>query len=306
MHSLFSILSINGGGILGVGVLWAISQVFAKPKEEFNVFAGTSVGALIIGLLLVKKDSKTALKTFLQYYPRIFKKRWPWQLALGRSKYTNDYYKCLKEIFGDLKCEDVIQRFFITSVRTDGEKGFKVWSNQDKGVYFRDVMASSMVAPNFFERILIYVKGLYEGCFVDGGLAQNNPSMCAISALLNDGVDLEHIRCLNFGTSGKRSGEKLPVRFFRTKMLKWIIENITVWNVQATDYFCRSLLGDRYVSLKPDNLSHIAMDDVESVDEIIQIWDGYIAYRKASMIEFSSGILMGWDGSSELGRSNRD
>lgn len=198
-----TILSIDGGGIRGIipAILLAEMEKVTGKKiyELFDFFTGTSTGG-ILTLLLNRpnplpaseliglyngKDGKMIFKkncfTFLNY---VFK---------GPKYNKTGIESVLSEKLGNTCLKDTLKPVLITSYETECRNA-TFFSNYDcryKDLYLKDIARATSAAPTYFEPLNLQNKGT----FVDGGVAANNPAMCAyvevLKLLKKEGIDPE-------------------------------------------------------------------------------------------------------------------
>lgn len=194
------ILALDGGGVRGVVTLHLIASLetyLGKPAcEFFDMFAGTSTGAIIAALLAFKRMSAAeVLELYRSLIPRVFRPGWRklFRLFVPRIYSTELVLQTLKEVFGDQLLGDLAalrpanpQAILLTThdlVRNE-EIFLSNYPFQTGSVNFgptwtvRDaVAASAFSAPWYF--------GPFQGRFIDGGISIfNTPArQAAIEAL---------------------------------------------------------------------------------------------------------------------------
>ncbi|MBW4591997.1 MAG: patatin-like phospholipase family protein [Brasilonema angustatum HA4187-MV1] len=189
----FHILSLDGGGSLGVytlGVLEKVEELLGEPLyKKFQLIYGTSTGS-IIGSLLARGESVSEIsKKYFQYIPDIMSHR-------SSSKRSQALKKCANEVFQDYEFNDENFKTLIGVVATNyeyrrpmifkssrslfqggnGEPGF--------GCKIADVVVASCSASPFFDihKISTTIAGKPEMPeMIDGGFVANNPTLFAIT-----------------------------------------------------------------------------------------------------------------------------
>lgn len=209
---IFKILSIDGGGILGlysVDILKRIQAEFINNKsfsEEFQLITGTSTGGIIaLGLALGKSPEEIS-----QFYKDYAKKIFPWWRrvifpgGLVHNKYSNKELRNALEIFfKDSTISDCKTAVCIPVVDVSNYQPmiFKANNNgtqrRDLDVKLKDIALATSSAPSFFP---IYSFDEYRG-LMDGGLWQNNPALCGLIEACNCFVgpdkDYDRIRIMS-------------------------------------------------------------------------------------------------------------
>jgi patatin-like phospholipase/acyl hydrolase len=193
----FQILSLSGGGFLGLYTACVLAELEAqarKPVAEcFDLIAGTSIGG-IIALGLAKGASAESIRdAFINDGPNIFSTSRPPQSTFGKrlslldnatsAKYSSCVLKgTIEGIVGkDAKIGDLPHRTMIPTVnltkgspqvfKTDHHPTFQ----RDWKVPIVDVALATSAAPTFFP--LHKIGG---ELFADGGLYANSPDDLAL------------------------------------------------------------------------------------------------------------------------------
>lgn len=195
------ILSIDGGGIRGIipAILLAeIEKVTGKKIYElFDFFAGTSTGGILT--LLLNKPNPLPASELIQVYngsdgKKIFKKNFFTLLNYifkGPKYDKTGIESVLTENLGDTCLKDTLKPVLITSYETECRNAtfFSSYDCRYKDLYLKDAARATSAAPTYFEPMNIKCKGT----FIDGGVAANNPAMCAyvevLKLLKKQGID---------------------------------------------------------------------------------------------------------------------
>jgi patatin-like phospholipase/acyl hydrolase len=207
----FYILSLDGGGSLGVytlGVLEQVEKLVGKPlSQKFGLIYGTSTGSIIGSLLALGKSVSEISDIYFNYIPRI--------MTLGNS---SERSKALKEcayaneVFGNKKFDHQSFKTYNCVVSTNYQFRrpmiFKSSTNlfiggigvPGFGCTISDAVVASCSAYPFFERPIISTVNLGELEMLDGGFVANNPTLFAITdAVQALGKSEDTIRVLNIG-----------------------------------------------------------------------------------------------------------
>jgi hypothetical protein len=207
------IISLDGGGIRGIltlQLLKKIEEIAGLKLNQFcDLFAGTSTGAIIAGLMAFGLSAEEIERLYIQLVTKVFQKR-----SILANRYVNppaysknNYRQALKEVLGDHTLKDACAKsnvdIFITAKDiTDNEETYFTCFNNDgiKGTYqnalLRTVLEATMSAPTYFNPL---------ERFIDGGTTTyNNPSLAALmEAIRYDGsgkYQLSDITMFSFGT----------------------------------------------------------------------------------------------------------
>jgi patatin-like phospholipase/acyl hydrolase len=191
----WTILSVNGGGIRGIipaTVLDRIEKRTGRPISSlFKIIAGTSTGAILTaGLTLPDccgQPAYTAEQMSDLYFkegPAIFDKnliREGWELFVtGVAKYlASGIDEVLKKYFGAAKYKDQLCKLICAAYEAQQRQAW-FFKNYDENDGARDtayVCRASSAAPTYFPPL----QNGENGCFIDGGVAANDPAVCAFA-----------------------------------------------------------------------------------------------------------------------------
>jgi hypothetical protein len=183
------ILEVDGGGIKGmipITVLKEIERVVGKPIYEiFDLMVGTSVGAIICGVLASGKTSACRLNDFmLKVIPEMF--HWRMRVPFVQPKYSRkafiNYFS--DEVGIDFQMSSCVTKFMCTSVsKVDGRTHFfKGWEKKDGKLKLIDAIHRSYAAPIFFGHIVDKEAGQV---WLDGGTGNEN---CPLGETLTEAV----------------------------------------------------------------------------------------------------------------------
>jgi len=285
-HTPKSLLSINGGGLYGVGVANWLSKFDPKWKPDY--IAGTSVGSIIGSLIAIGKPYKVVADMFNGDLPKkIFSKPgFPKNILPTGYTYDNvEAQKVLKEQFGDLKVKDTKIPLIIVAWNYSKKKA-KVFTHKHNSDYFlRDAVLASMSAPTYFP--ICELKDPSSGKsdqLGDGGVCGNDPSMAGIAAMREDRIRVMDIRCLSLATSGwpdeKKIGPGTAVSW-----LPIVVGILTTGNADYSSYCAQQMLNDSYMQVIPK----IPQGDMDDFKLIPKIRDSWMAVDAQPAIDFLAG-----------------
>lgn len=221
----FKILCIDGGGLKGVFTVYAIMQLQKEYGinlyDEFDMFVGTSTGALIIALLLTNADFVEAYNDYIDIPNRIFGEknnlfsqlRKTFFAQFDNTNLKNNIYRYTEDMTFD-EFEKIAKKpFLFTATNITeakpvvyGSSHFKFLNQRYKNEKIADALYSSSAAPFYFEPLK---EKLTDNILVDGGLWANNPVMLAITYAVGDlGIKFSNINILSFGQT---STEQLDI-----------------------------------------------------------------------------------------------
>lgn len=198
------ILSVDGGGIRGVipaMILRAIEKKMVTKtyiNDTFEVYSGTSTGALIVLMLNLRNGENVLAYTIndiVKFYnilgPQIFQRSYfRFFTTLGGmtgSKYSSEAIEeQLLKYFQNYRMSDldgnvVIPAFNVNKNRMQFFRTTQARQFPYKDYYIRDIARATSAAPTYFEPAIISpVTIKNEDIFIDGGVGVNNPTISAV------------------------------------------------------------------------------------------------------------------------------
>ncbi len=254
------LLSIDGGGALGIGPLEFLAAAERAPETRealmrVDAYAGTSVGALLVGLRAVGYTWGEARSIFEKECARIFAPAplW-WRLNPCRPLYDGAALtRAARFYLGTVHLDRLPVPLYLPSF--DFATGRpKIWGPRDD-VPLAYAVRCSTAAPTYFPII--------DDRYGDGGLVANNPAMVGVAGCIAEGhADMGYIWCLSLGTNGDAWRD--PGVGHRTKIgwLQPLLDTFMTGNEELGTYQARSLLGARLYRVEPPLGHEIALDDV--------------------------------------------
>jgi patatin-like phospholipase/acyl hydrolase len=283
------ILSIDGGGIRGIVAVLMLKALEKKLQrkivDSFDMFAGTSTGALI-ALMLCSGQSysiEDIFQTYLIDSDKIFSKRWQSFNGWVSPKYSSDVSSAyFKNVFGDLKTSDLKNHIFIPSFDM---KTFKpLFFTKDKKThpdieyYLSDICSATTAAPTFFSPACISsVCKKHEHICIDGGFVANNPSLyAAIETMKTFDVHPEDIVIVSVGTGMTKyiKGEHVKT-WGKIQWASPVSDILIDGNNESVVYACGHYLGAGnffrlQIDLKPYDID-TSMDNIDPKNMIKMI-----------------------------------
>lgn len=254
------ILSISGGGfqaLYNVILLEELEQLAGPVKDSFDLFCGTSAGAVVAAAAARNIPMAELRAGFEKRGAEAFRRRsiaGPRDLwrVFGRSRYMAAPLKMLlDEIAGDVTFAELDVPLAVTAVRLrDGAP--TVFSNQTSPeVKLGDAVMASAAAPTMFPAVSI--KGELHA---DGAIIANAPDLLALELALRAGANADEVSMLSLGSMnacpplGEPADPDMGVldwlrgnRIFRTMMGA---------QAEVTRRLMSSLLGERYTRIDAD------------------------------------------------------
>lgn len=293
------ILSIDGGGIRGLIPAIILAEIEKRTgkvcSELFDIFAGSSTGAIIALALNVPNDQEKAkysandiINLYLEHGKDIFKKPRPFFLKLLLPKYNSKNIEQILNIyFKDISILASIKPLLIPSYemttstpfffKTSKAELFK--EDPNLTLEMKNIARATTAAPTYFSPKKFRIFSNKEQLkFIDGGVFANNPTMCAISEVLKSEKE-ENIFVLSLGTGYYDN----PTKMKTCGLIGWATEilNTTLDGVNDTvDYQARKILSaNSYFRLQPYlTKSTSKMDNVsnKNLTELYKITKEYI------------------------------
>lgn len=233
---LFRILSLDGGGIRGLISATILEYIEAEINaqqqaiapgsphiplhEYFDLIAGTSTGSILAaGIAAKKMTPRELVELYAENGDRIFPywgrlgylspQRFNLLFRYGPSspKFSNQgLIKVLQEYLSDVLLEETYiegetTRLLIPAYDANAREPiiFKNWRKKYPQLRLWEACLASASAPTFFPAYL-FENGERRIAAIDGGIAANNPSSCAVSEAIRLGYSPTEISLLSIGT----------------------------------------------------------------------------------------------------------
>ncbi|MDR2580516.1 MAG: patatin-like phospholipase family protein [Fibromonadaceae bacterium] len=268
-----TLLSIDGGGLFGVGVANWLPKLAGNWK--FDCYAGTSVGSILAACYATGMSPAEVQKLFNSDLPKkMFTKEGGVKGLAGLANYTTKGARdALASVFGDMKVSEVKHPLVIVAWNYNMNKE-KVFSQSSNSSYLlRDAVLASISAPTYFRPLKLKNEEGKEEQLGDGGVCGNDPSLAGITEMLKkQKVDIKDIKCLSIGTTGEPREKKIKISTIKD-WIPILTDVITLGNVAYTSYCVRHILGNRYLKVSPDALPRGSMDNFKLVPKIKEAWE---------------------------------
>ena len=210
MNRPFFILSLDGGGSLGVytlGVLAEVERMLGRPLYEvFDLAYGVSTGSIIASIVALGDPVEpTIADRYFELAPDVLGP------LLARSK-TKALHRHAQRIYGERTFEDFRMDVGILATHLEHNRPmvFKRTTRQaydgpesflpGQGLKISDAILASCAAHPFLKQKRIAMPDFGERTALDGGFSANNPTLFAIADALGPlGVARGDIRILSVG-----------------------------------------------------------------------------------------------------------
>lgn len=315
----YRILSLDGGGIRGIMTAVILSEVerqLNKPlNQHFDLIAGTSTGSILAAAIATGRKSEEIVQLYQRKGRRIFpyssrfslqRLKLILQYGLSAPKYSDEgLISVLKEEFGATKLSDLYDspQLLIVAYDTLNREPivFKSWRKDEH--YFHvslwEACVCSASAPVYFPAHLLQTP-LRKYSVIDGGVAANNPSACALAEAIRLKNKIEDISVLSIGTGDSDR----PIRWENARgwgVSQWIwkgrlIDVLFDASADIHDYITKQVMSEpelenkdcgRYLRLQPE-IDKAAMDEAspEHIAKLVGVAQNYVEENKERLKNF--------------------
>lgn len=276
-------ICFDGGGLRGylsISLFVKIYEAFPSIIEKTTIFAGTSTGSFIAAGLAAGRSPQEIKQFYLDYSKQIFADSlWDNIKDFGRlfgAMYDNKPLKQSLETIFDKLTIGRLKKDVLLPAYNFNEGQAHYFDHTDKDTTLVEACMASSAIPLYFP-----VHRDKEGThWLDGGVAANNPSMCAIAQLLNfkqryNHTELEDIVVLSIGTGFVK---KPKINFANLDLggFQWLKRRDLLARIlleapnESINYQARQLLGNRYFRLNPE-MPQLPLDKIETLSRIDEI-----------------------------------
>ncbi|MEH6592934.1 MAG: patatin-like phospholipase family protein [Halioglobus sp.] len=291
------VLSIDGGGSRGVIPTNVLNYMEQEQKvsirKEFDFFAGVSTGALVAAFLARNAGSMEYLATegySSESMTRIFDKS-IWDKMLGRLQNQPKYDGINKRAYIDKQADgihlnDIVDKHLLILAYDFINRELVTFKNNRGGdsLYnpaLAEICDAATAAPTMYPPVSTTAPK--RRWLVDGAIATNDPSQCAISEALAMGHVLEDIWMLSLGTGqpahdlSQEARDKIGEESRGWGILGWLSNGLLDHMMSASSsvsaHQCEQLLGNRYLRINGelprtlmqiDNTSQVRVEDLKS------------------------------------------
>lgn len=281
----YNILSIDGGGVNVLMSLLLLRRIeAARPGflAASDLFAGTSAGGISAMIVAAEDDPATGLDRAIRFWeasPGFVRRarHTAASFAGTGALYSNRSLRlALQHVLGDKRLRDLPHKVLVASMQLDSKTSnpeYRSWRPRslsnlevEGGAYLNglavDIALRSAAAPMIWP--------VYQG-YVDGGLFANDPSMLALTRVLDERRDPStpggHAREILDDISLFSVGEGQVPHYIQAGTENWgywhwmfhhrrqgaLLELALNSTAEAISEQCRMLLGDhQYYRLNPD------------------------------------------------------
>ena len=292
------ILSIDGGGVRGViptSVLHYLErETHISIREEFDFFAGVSTGALVATYITrnagtletLALDEYSAAGMTKHYFDKSI-----WDKLLGRFQNQPKYDGLgkrahIKAQLGDALINDISDKHLLILAYDFINRELVTFKNNrgEDAAYnppLAEICDAATAAPTMYPPVATTAPK--RRWLVDGALATNDPSHCAISEAFALGHTLDDIWMVSLGTGvplhdlSQEDRDKIGEASRGWGIFGWISNGLLDHMMSASStvspHQCEQLLGKRYLRINGelprklmqiDNTSEVRVEDLRS------------------------------------------
>ena len=291
------ILSVDGGGSRGVIPVNVLNFIEREEqisvRKEFDFFAGVSTGALVAAYLARNVGSMERLVTegySSESMTSIFDKS-IWDKMLGRLQNQPKYDGVNKRAYIDAQADgalinDIVDKHLLILAYDFINRELVTFKNNrgHDSVYnppLAEICDAATAAPTMYPPVATTAPK--RRWLIDGALATNDPSQCAISEALAMGHLLEDIWMLSLGTGkpthdlSQEDRDKIGEKARGWGILDWLTHGLLDHMMSASSsvsaHQCEQLLGERYLRINGelprslmqiDNTAEVRVQDLKS------------------------------------------
>lgn len=266
------VLSLDGGGIRGIGTLVMLSMLEMKTgkraNEMFDLIVGTSTGGISALLLSEGRTATEVLNLYFDKGNQIFQRSW-WNaltnpMGLAGPLYSVDGINAvIQETVGKSRLGDAKLPVAVTTMNVNTGKTVLLSSHEAKtnpesvsNITLGKAARATSAAPTYFEGQMLRVahpekaggkEKAPKNLFVDGGVSANHPGSLALAhakEIFGEGADI-HMVSLGTGVSNplQISARAGILGFGAPSNIPGFFMNNTS---NMTDEFLRTYLHDKY------------------------------------------------------------
>ncbi|GHD30789.1 patatin-like phospholipase family protein [Halioglobus pacificus] len=305
------ILSVDGGGSRGVipaNILMHLQRdLNISLREQFDFFAGVSTGAMIAAYLVCDAGTVDDLANdsySSENLSRIMDKT-VWDRMLGRMQNQPKYDGVNKrayvdEMLGSVCINDIVDKHLLIIAYDFISRDLVAFKNgRGSDASYNPTLAeicdASTAAPTLYPTVP--TTSLTRRWLLDGALATNDPSVCALTESLAMGHTLDDIWMLSLGTGrpvpdlsqedrdtiGKASRDWGVVGWLTNGLL----DHMMSASSSVSAHQCRQLLGNRYLRVNSELPRKLMQLDNTSEGRVMDLQ----SYANQWYLEFREPIL---------------
>lgn len=289
------VISVSGGGALGIGPLRFMRRLEADLKKEYSdkvnlanlseAFAGSSTGAIIAAGLCKGMTAEELFNVYKDNLKSIFKEKKGVLPPIARAnyvRYDNTNLKKMLYKYFPGKLDTFKKPIYIPTTFMNGKSVEKVWDRSDDWMDSAFAVLSSCSAPTYFDLLTLKV-GDNENVYCDAGLWANDPIMilqAGLAKLIKKQKKYKNLfddgyKILSFNTQMVHPYSAPS----KKNAIGWLTYLLDEWIGRCgnSNYFeaCANIGDENVFRVAPEVGEKYKMDDLKVVDEVTEIWDNY-------------------------------
>jgi len=282
-NKIYQGLTIDGGGILGIGVSKALMEFekrSGKPIiEQFDFIAGTSTGGIITVLLGLGYSAEEIFNMYknegrdIFYIPNL-----AWKLNPFKPKYSTERFeKILDKYCGTKTMKDLKLPCYVTTSNIVKNETH-VFSNKHNDL-LKEVVLRTTAAPTYFPP---------RGEWVDGGIWANDPALVGTLGFKRDKkIKMYQMKILSLGTTGDFQKkvwktDKMTIAHWIMPLMDFLLQG----SEYATEFFMKQLDLADYERIDPIMKIDWQMDDMKIMDKFSDRWSEVYSNNKRRFKKF--------------------
>lgn len=272
-------LTIDGGGVKGIVPLMILAEVEERldiqVNEHFKYMAGSSTGALIVGMLRFGHSPREILDIYMEMIPEIFNKK-PLRNGIIFPKYSdralneaireNMGNRRYSHVFGFNRRELMLPLYNWTKQKLEFFKSWEQGMHSDTPMF--DMLRASASAQSYFKPWK-----MNGNLYIDSGNIVNNPSTAlAVDVLDRHKDEKQLIKGVSFSTGTRNmTGKKI---LFGGGKIQWAGRTVSGNLMQQSKYsnyltkHISELVGAKFWRIDPSITSSDGRLDDSSEENI--------------------------------------
>ena len=334
MKQIKSILSIDGGGIRGIIpalVLVELERILQQKTgdanervvQHFDLFAGTSSGAILTCILLFPDETGTkpkysaqdAVQLYIEHGAEIFHtsplSKLLAKVGLLSEKFNpNNMEQIFASYFGEIKISQLLKPCLITSYNIELRKAhfFRQHVAKQKGnikdFYVRDACRATCAAPSYFPPAEIYSLSKTRYPLIDGGIVANDPILAAIIELdrISGANSATKTIVLSLGTGINSTAYHYDIMKNRSaiRTVPYLLDMMMSSSSEISQFIAKGIFkanrqSNHYMRITPTNLSSIDdnIDNASSknIEKIIALGERLATENSEAMEKLVEALL---------------
>lgn len=287
-------------------------------RGTFDFFAGVSTGALIAAYCAMDGGSVEILANTsysADNMSRIFDKS-VWDKVLGRMqnqpKYTGvNKREYLEEILGAVRINEIADKHLLVISYDFINRELVTFKNRrghdaSYNPTLAEICDAATAAPTLYPPVP--TTDNYRRWLIDGALAINDPSFCAISEAMAMGYTIDQIWMLSLGTGrpvhdmSQKEQDKIGMASRDWGIIGWVTNGLLDHMLSASSavsaHQCQQLLGERYLRVD-GTLPRSLMKLDETTPDYVRNLRAHADIWYESHLKQIGGLLSGFQASRE-------